>query len=140
MPTVESKTISAKRPVTQAGAPGGPPQDADLAEALRRITEERDQLARDLAALRAEQPLLAALDSLSEAMVVYDAEGRLVACNENFRRLYGYSEAEARVGVHFSELGRIDVSPSGTSSGMGRPTSRVRRSIAASSKDLSSSS
>ena len=39
----------------------------------------------------------------------YDADGRLVTCNRNFRELYGYSEEEARPGVHFAELGRIDV-------------------------------
>lgn len=50
-----------------------------------------------------------ALENISEAMVIYDAEGRLVACNRNFRDLYGYSEEEARPGVHFAELGRIDV-------------------------------
>lgn len=109
MSAVESKTIIAKPAVNQTEAPAGLPQGADPAEALRRVEEERDRLARDLAALKAEQPLLAALDSLSEAMVIYDAEGRLVACNENFRRLYGYSKEEVRVGVHFSDLGRIDV-------------------------------
>jgi diguanylate cyclase (GGDEF)-like protein len=30
-------------------------------------------------------------------------------CNENFRTLYGYTQEEASPGVHFSELGRIDV-------------------------------
>ena len=50
-----------------------------------------------------------ALEAVSEAIVIYDADGRLVTCNCNFRELYGYSEEEARPGVHFAELGRIDV-------------------------------
>ncbi|WP_193369511.1 PAS domain-containing sensor histidine kinase [Pelagibius marinus] len=50
-----------------------------------------------------------ALEAVSEAIVIYDAEGRLVTCNHNFRELYGYSEEEARPGVHFAELGKIDV-------------------------------
>jgi two-component system cell cycle sensor histidine kinase PleC len=50
-----------------------------------------------------------ALEAVSEAIVIYDADGRLVTCNRNFRELYGYSEEEARPGVHFAELGRIDV-------------------------------
>ncbi len=50
-----------------------------------------------------------ALEAVSEAIVIYDADGRLVTCNRNFRELYGYSEKEARPGVHFAELGRIDV-------------------------------
>jgi two-component system cell cycle sensor histidine kinase PleC len=50
-----------------------------------------------------------ALEAVSEAIVIYDAEGRLVTCNRNFRELYGYSEEEARPGVHFAELGKIDM-------------------------------
>ncbi len=50
-----------------------------------------------------------ALEAVSEAIVIYDADGRLVTCNRNFRDLYGYSEEEARPGVHFTELGQIDV-------------------------------
>ncbi|MEQ9606222.1 MAG: ATP-binding protein [Kiloniellaceae bacterium] len=50
-----------------------------------------------------------ALEAVSEAIVIYDADGRLVTCNRNFRELYGYSEEEARPGVHFAELGQIDV-------------------------------
>ncbi|MBO6948852.1 MAG: PAS-domain containing protein [Rhodospirillales bacterium] len=50
-----------------------------------------------------------AMENSSEAIVIYDEDGLLVACNRNFRELYGYSEEEARKGVHFGELGRIDV-------------------------------
>jgi len=50
-----------------------------------------------------------ALEAVSEAIVIYDAEGRLVTCNRNFRELYAYSEAEARPGVHFAELGKLDM-------------------------------
>ncbi len=50
-----------------------------------------------------------ALEAVSEAIVIYDADGRLVTCNRNFRELYGYSEEEARPGVHFAELGKLDV-------------------------------
>lgn len=50
-----------------------------------------------------------AMENSSEAIVIYDEDGLLVACNGNFRELYGYTEDEARKGVHFAELGRIDV-------------------------------
>ena len=50
-----------------------------------------------------------ALDAIGEAFVIYGPDGRLVLCNENFRKIYGYSEEEAQPGVHFQELGRIDV-------------------------------
>ncbi|MEZ5666890.1 MAG: ATP-binding protein [Alphaproteobacteria bacterium] len=50
-----------------------------------------------------------ALDATSDAVVIYDADGRLVACNANFKALYGYSDDEARPGVHFRDLGALDV-------------------------------
>jgi diguanylate cyclase (GGDEF)-like protein/PAS domain S-box-containing protein len=109
MSAVESKAMRENALARETTPVRGVSEAARLADELHRVTAERDALASDLKALRAEQPLLAALDSLAEAMVIYDAEGCLVACNENFRRLYGYGKEEARVGVHFKELGRIDV-------------------------------
>ena len=50
-----------------------------------------------------------ALAVISEAFALYDSEGRLITCNQKFRDLYGYTEEEARPGVHFRELGKIDV-------------------------------
>lgn len=53
--------------------------------------------------------LIEVSENISEALVVYDSDGRLVFCNRNFRDLYGYSEAEAHQGVHFRDLGKIDI-------------------------------
>ncbi|MEC9347550.1 MAG: ATP-binding protein [Pseudomonadota bacterium] len=53
--------------------------------------------------------IVAALEHVSDAFVIYDAQGRLVVCNRNFRELYAYTEDEARPGVHFRELGEIDL-------------------------------
>ncbi|MEX2408501.1 MAG: PAS-domain containing protein, partial [Rhodovibrionaceae bacterium] len=50
-----------------------------------------------------------ALAAISEAFVLYGPDGCLIACNQNFRDLYGYSEEEAKPGVHFQELGLIDI-------------------------------
>lgn len=79
---------------------GKPPSDNSSAfvDLYRRLGSE------DLLEL-----LIEVSQSVSEALVVYDPAGRLVLCNRNFRELYGYTEAEARPGVHFQELGRIDV-------------------------------
>jgi diguanylate cyclase (GGDEF)-like protein len=76
---------------------------------FRTVLAERDALHEELLTLRKQQPLLAALGSILEAIVIYDADGRLVVCNDNFRTLYGYTEEEASPGVHYSELGRIDI-------------------------------
>ncbi|MBL4741122.1 MAG: PAS-domain containing protein, partial [Sneathiella sp.] len=44
-----------------------------------------------------------------EACVIYDENGALVACDENFRILYDYSQEDIAPGVHFTELDRLDV-------------------------------
>jgi len=53
--------------------------------------------------------LLDAIENISEAFVIYDADGCLVICNQNFRDLYNYSKEETRPGVHFRELGKLDI-------------------------------
>ncbi|WP_169545253.1 sensor histidine kinase [Sneathiella aquimaris] len=57
-----------------------------------------------------ETVLLDALESISDAFVIYDDGGYLVTCNAKFRELYQYSEEETAPGVHYQELGKIDVS------------------------------
>ncbi|MBO6826467.1 MAG: PAS-domain containing protein [Sneathiella sp.] len=53
--------------------------------------------------------LLDAIDNISEAFVIYDKDGYLVTCNQKFLELYGYTEEDAHPGIHFRELGEIDV-------------------------------
>lgn len=50
-----------------------------------------------------------ALNSMEEAVVVYDADGHLVTCNVSFMEMYNYTVEQARPGVHFRELGEIDI-------------------------------
>lgn len=78
-------------------------------EALQKLRDEIDALRRRLAQAEADAVFAEAMENSSEAIVIYDADGLLVACNQNFRDLYGYSTEEAKQGVHFAELGRIDV-------------------------------
>jgi len=53
--------------------------------------------------------LFDALNSMEEALVVYDADGCLQDCNQAFLEMYGYSSEEAVPGVHFRALGEIDI-------------------------------
>lgn len=53
--------------------------------------------------------LVDALDCMEEAFVVYDKDGYLVECNRAFKRLYNYTDEQAKPGVHFRELGVIDI-------------------------------
>lgn len=84
-------------------------EEARLKAELEVLRAENEGLRRQLEASAAREAYAEAFDNSSEAIVIYDADGLLVACNRSFRDLYGYSEEEARPGVHFAELGRIDV-------------------------------
>lgn len=62
--------------------------------------------------LGAEKPISMfneAVENISEAVVIYDKDGGLLAWNQNFADLYGYTAEELKPGVHYSELGRIDL-------------------------------
>ncbi|MEH6475956.1 MAG: PAS domain S-box protein [Sneathiella sp.] len=49
-----------------------------------------------------------ALEKGSKAFVIYDKRGVLVSCNQKFRDLYGYTEAQASQGTHVTDLITID--------------------------------
>jgi PAS domain S-box-containing protein len=73
----------------------------------REEAERRSEEA--LTALSAAQASLAnAIESISEAFVQFDSDGRLIRCNQRYRDLYGYSEAETQPGTSLKELGDID--------------------------------
>jgi signal transduction histidine kinase len=67
---------------------------ADIA--LRREIEQRLRTAEDT--------LRDAVDSISEAFVIFDAEDRLVLCNEAFRRLYPASAEVLKPGITFENI------------------------------------
>jgi len=50
-----------------------------------------------------------AIETMSEGFALFDADDRLVTCNDRYRDMYGYSETDACPGVHISELLRIDL-------------------------------
>jgi len=57
---------------------------------------------------QSEEHLRGALQNMSEAFVYFDADGRLVLCNDQYRKLYGYTEEETRPGMTRLALGNID--------------------------------
>ncbi|MEG3617251.1 PAS domain S-box protein [Magnetovibrio sp. PR-2] len=75
---------------------------------LRQDAEDSLLNTRDRAE-KAERNLIDAIESMSEGFVLYDEGGKLVASNSRFRKDYGYTEEQARPGVHFMDLGQIDV-------------------------------
>lgn len=53
---------------------------------------------------KAEAMLRDAIDSISEGFVIYDAEDRLVMCNQAYRELYAQSAASMKPGVRFEDI------------------------------------
>ena len=49
------------------------------------------------------------LDYVEEAVVKYDSDGCLQYYNDKFKCLYSYTDSDLWLGVHFSELGKIDL-------------------------------
>ena len=46
----------------------------------------------------------AALNNMAQGLCMFDAEGRLLVCNENYLRMYGFSPAVVRPGVDLQTL------------------------------------
>ena len=65
--------------------------------------------AAEVAISEAEVRLSDAIENMSEGIVVYDADDRLVLCNRQFKEFYGYTDEDVKPGVLFQELGRLDV-------------------------------
>ncbi len=66
----------------------------------------------DIAALRsaqaaAERSLREAVDSISEGLVVYDADDRLVTCNQRYKELYPQSADAIVPGARFEDIVRV---------------------------------
>ena len=57
----------------------------------------------------AEARLREAITYMSDGLAVYDAAGRMVVCNDSFRRINNYTEADTRPGVAtYDGLGKLD--------------------------------
>jgi len=68
-----------------------------------------------------------ALEAISEGFVLYDKDGRLVVCNAKFRNFYGYSEEDAKPGVHQRSLGALDIERGNVIVPEGQATAYVNR-------------
>lgn len=76
--------------------------DARLATSTdRKLAEERLHQSQTM--------LLDAVNNISEGFVLYDADDRLVLCNQTWRDIYGYTAEEAHRGVKYADLVRLDV-------------------------------
>ncbi len=67
-----------------------------------------------------------AIENISEGFVLFDADGRLVICNNRYKEFYGYADEDAPPGVHTRELGRLDLER-GTVIHQGEPSEYLDR-------------
>lgn len=78
----------------------------DITDRKRQIDELNE--ARE-AADAADALLMDALDNMSDGIVVYDQENRLVLANKRFKEFYQYTEEEAAPGTLFEDLIKYDL-------------------------------
>jgi PAS domain S-box-containing protein len=94
--------------ITAATVSGAPVFTGILRDITRRKQAEEALSAARNAVAEANERLMDAIENMSEGIVVYDADDRLVLCNSRYKEFYGYSDAEAVPGTRFEELCRID--------------------------------
>ncbi|WP_339713942.1 ATP-binding protein [uncultured Sneathiella sp.] len=100
-----------------------------LSEQKQRDQNERLQLAIERAEM-AESILLDAIESMPEAVAIYDAEDRLFVCNEPYRcRFKGIAKDVVRPGVRFHELVRRSVEAGLQPEAIGREEEWIARRI-----------
>ncbi len=104
---------------------------AEERERQNRVLQQRDEEIR-----RQRLRLEMALTSLSQGVCVFDADQRLVICNEPYRTMYGFSPEHVRPGTSLREIleVRTEVSPDISSS----PQEFVRERLAAVGGDTKS--
>ena len=57
----------------------------------------------------AEIQLRDTIENMTEALVCYDSDRRLILCNSKYREFYGYSEEDVTPGTRFEDLVRLDL-------------------------------
>ncbi|HTT79579.1 MAG TPA: PAS-domain containing protein, partial [Stellaceae bacterium] len=80
--------------------PTGVPEVDEVAEALFVAEDERRR------SRRAEMLLRDGIESIPEGFAIYDAQDRLVMCNDNYRRLFPSDPAKIEPGAGFEDLVR----------------------------------
>ena len=99
----------------------------------RRLEEDiarREQVEQELREAR--ETLQDAVDSISEAFVIYDRDDRFVMCNERFREIYHRNTAEMfRPGVPFEDLIREGADRGFVADAVGREEEWVAERLAA---------
>ncbi len=69
------------------------------------VTQQTEEIRdKNEALARSEELLRNAIDAIGEAFVIYDADDRLVYCNEQYRELYQTSAPMIRQGVRFEDI------------------------------------
>ncbi len=72
------------------------------------------------AALAAEETLTTAIDSLPDGFVLYDANDRLVICNDRYRKIYAASAPAMKKGATFREILQYGLDHGQYADGIGR--------------------
>ena len=78
----------------------------DITELREAEDEARESESR---ARAAEVQVREIIENMTEGLVCYDTDQRLVLCNSAYRGIYGYSEEDTAPGTRFEDLVRLDI-------------------------------
>ncbi len=99
---------------------------------LREREASRQELDRQKLALdEAERRMRTAIEALPDGFVIFDADDRLVICNERYRQTYDRSRDVIRPGVHFEDLVRHGVAHGQYPDAAGREEAWIAERLAA---------
>ena len=111
------RLVTAMRAITAgdhnaAVPPPGPDEIGEMARTLALFRDsviERDRLAAEREAAqaaqrRAQQQLLQAIEAVTDAFALYDAEDRLVICNSHYRDMYAYLDLAIENGIRYETI------------------------------------
>jgi len=99
---------------------------------LREREASRQELDRQKLALdQAERRMRTAIEALPDGFVIFDADDRLVVCNERYRQTYDRSRDVIRPGVRFEELVRHGVAHGQYPEAAGREEAWIAERLAA---------
>nr|WP_326531443.1 PAS domain S-box protein [Rhodoferax sp.] len=93
-------------------------------------TNITDRKLTELQALRSEQLLRTAIDTIDEAFVLYGPDDRLVLCNEKYRELYSMSRDLIVEGALFEDIIRVGAQRGQYKAAIGREDEWVRERLA----------
>ncbi|MCB1959317.1 MAG: CHASE domain-containing protein [Rhodocyclaceae bacterium] len=101
--------------------------------AVRKVVEQQtaEIRSKNAALARSEELMRNAIEAIGEAFVIYDADDRLVYCNDRYRQLYSASAEAIKPGARFEDILRYGTERGQYAEAVGREEEWIRARLAA---------